>query len=78
MCIYKLVCVHEWSTNGGQKRALDLLELALQAIVVCSMWVLGNGLRSSARVVYWLVLCVNLTQAGVVTEKGASVEEMLP
>jgi hypothetical protein len=28
--------------------------------------------------VYWLVLCVNLTQAGVITEKGASVEEMPP
>jgi hypothetical protein len=27
---------------------------------------------------YWLVLCVNLTQAGVVTEKGASLEEMPP
>ena len=27
---------------------------------------------------YWLVLCVNLTQAGVITEKGASVEEMPP
>ena len=27
---------------------------------------------------YWLVLCVNLTQAGVFTEKGASLEEMLP
>jgi hypothetical protein len=27
---------------------------------------------------YWLVLCVNLTQAGVTTEKGASVGEMLP
>jgi hypothetical protein len=26
----------------------------------------------------WLVLCVNLTQAGVITEKGASVEEMPP
>jgi len=26
---------------------------------------------------YWLVLCVNLTQAGVITEKGASLEEML-
>ena len=25
---------------------------------------------------YWLVLCVNLTQAGVVIEKGASLEEM--
>jgi hypothetical protein len=27
---------------------------------------------------YWLVLCVNLTQAGVITEKGASFEEMPP
>jgi hypothetical protein len=26
----------------------------------------------------WLVLCVNLTQAGVITEKGASLEEMSP
>jgi hypothetical protein len=30
------------------------------------------------RMVYWLVLCVNLTQAGVFTEKGASLEEMPP
>jgi hypothetical protein len=28
--------------------------------------------------VYWLVLCVILTQAGVVTEKGSSLEEMPP
>jgi hypothetical protein len=28
--------------------------------------------------VYWLVLCVNLTQAEVITEKGASLEEMPP
>jgi hypothetical protein len=27
---------------------------------------------------YWLVLCVKLTQAAVVTEKGASLEEMPP
>ena len=26
----------------------------------------------------WLVLCVKLTQAGVITEKGASLEEMPP
>jgi hypothetical protein len=30
------------------------------------------------RKVYWLVLCVNLTQAGVTTEKGVSVREMPP
>jgi hypothetical protein len=28
--------------------------------------------------VYWLVLCVNLTQTGVITEKGALVEEVPP
>jgi hypothetical protein len=28
--------------------------------------------------VYWLVLCVNLIQAGVITEKGASLEEIPP
>jgi hypothetical protein len=27
---------------------------------------------------YWLDLCVNLTQARVITEKGASGEEMPP
>ena len=27
---------------------------------------------------YWLILCVNLTQAGVITEEGASLEEMPP
>jgi hypothetical protein len=27
---------------------------------------------------YWLVLCVNLTQAGVITEKRASVGEVPP
>jgi hypothetical protein len=30
------------------------------------------------RNVYWLVLCVNLTQAGIITEKGASLEKMTP
>jgi hypothetical protein len=28
--------------------------------------------------VYWLVMCVSLTQAGVITEKRASGEEMSP
>jgi hypothetical protein len=27
---------------------------------------------------YWMVLCVNLTQAVVITEKGASLKEMPP
>jgi hypothetical protein len=35
-------------------------------------------LSFSITALYWLVLCVNLTQAGVITEKGASVGEMPP
>jgi hypothetical protein len=35
------------------------------------------GMPNSVIVVYWLVLC-QLDTAGVITEKGASVEEMLP
>jgi hypothetical protein len=27
---------------------------------------------------HWLVLCINLTQSGINTEKGASLEEMPP
>jgi hypothetical protein len=34
-----------------------------------------NLLGETAMPLYWLVLCVNLTQAGVITEKGASVED---
>jgi hypothetical protein len=29
-----------------------------------------------SRTLYWLAVCINLTQAGVITEKGASLEEM--
>jgi hypothetical protein len=35
-------------------------------------------LRDEGRGVYWLILCINLTQARVITEKGASLEEMPP
>ena len=32
--------------------------------------------RGQPRMLYWLVLCVNLAQARVIVEKGASLEEM--
>jgi len=35
--------------HKGQKRASDLLELELQVVVGCLMWVLGTELRSFAR-----------------------------
>ena len=31
-----------------------------------------------AILLYWLILCANLTQAGVTIKEGASVEEMPP
>ena len=34
--------------------------------------------KHKADTLYWLVLCVNLTQAGVITEKGVLGVEMLP
>lgn len=38
----------------------------------------GRQAGRVSRMVYWLVLCVNLTQAGVTIEKGALVGEMPP
>jgi hypothetical protein len=66
--------------HRSQKRALDPLALELH-VVNNPIWVLGIELGSCAKtanIAYWLVLCVNLTQAGVITEKGASLEEMPP
>jgi hypothetical protein len=34
---------------------------------------IGKTIIKYPTLVYWLILCVNLTQAGVITEKGASV-----
>jgi len=44
-----------------------------------SVWAISNStiFVLSMTCLYWLVLCVNLTQAGVITEKGASLEECL-
>jgi hypothetical protein len=36
----------------------------------------GSDCVILSRLVYWLVLCVNLIQAGVITEKGDFLEEM--
>jgi hypothetical protein len=41
---------------------------------VLTLWVFHNH---SSQELYWLVLC-QLDTAGVITEKGASVEEMPP
>ena len=39
---------------------------------------ISTVLQGNLYPVYWLVLCVNLTQAAVITEKGASLQEMPP
>ena len=36
------------------------------------------GASAASIVMYWLILHDNWTQAGIVTEKGASIEEMPP
>jgi len=43
------VCEHACRCHGGQKRASDPLELELQAVVNCPIWVLGATLEASAR-----------------------------
>jgi hypothetical protein len=43
-----------------------------------SYLVRSNTVWNTRRMVCWLDLCANLTQAGVITEKGASVGEMPP
>ena len=40
--------------------------------------VLENLIVLPGSSLYWLVLCVNLTQAGVITEEGVSLQEMPP
>jgi hypothetical protein len=44
--------------------------------ILCFTWKDYIG-AEVAQIVYWLVLC-QLDTAGVITEKGASVEEMPP
>lgn len=39
ICVCVWVCAHVCSALGGQKEALDPLELELEVIVGCLMWV---------------------------------------
>jgi hypothetical protein len=41
-----------------------------------SSWPGETASYKGSHLLYWLVLCINLTQAGVITEKGASVGEV--
>lgn len=59
------------TTKPRDKKAGRILEAEQKqkpwmGAAVCFLWLAQ----------YWLVLCVNLTQAGVVTEKGTSLEKI--
>jgi hypothetical protein len=61
------------------RRDFNFTLLALSRLLK-TMGTMGVGLNVffiMLRLVYWLVLC-QLDTAGVITEKGASVEEMPP
>lgn len=52
VCVFLSVCLCTRcmpSVSGGQKKALDALELELQASMSCLMWVLGTKLKSPAK-----------------------------
>lgn len=40
---------HAYSAHGGQERASYILELELQVVGSCLIWVLGTELRSLSR-----------------------------
>jgi hypothetical protein len=58
------------SPSHGLKEAYSLLS-PISCCLLCFDSLTGDWK-------YWLVLCVNVTQTGVITEKGASLEEMPP
>ena len=60
------------SLSGVGLRALRMLNEYIAHQVLC----LAITQISLCNLLYWLVLCVKLTQAGVIMEKGASLEEM--
>jgi hypothetical protein len=47
------------------------------AVMIINLWNFLGEQANESRKLYWLVLC-QLDTAGVITEKGASVEEMPP
>lgn len=49
--LFVCVCACMVDDHGGQKRALDTVELTMQVVVSQTMWMLGTALRSSTRAV---------------------------
>jgi hypothetical protein len=52
--------------------------LASLLLASSSILLLRHSFAGIRIYLYWLFLCVNLTQAGVITEKGALAGEMPP
>lgn len=49
VCLHEFICTIHVGTHTGYRRALDSLDLELQAAVSCFMWVLGTEPSSSVR-----------------------------
>jgi hypothetical protein len=67
------VCAHSPLTNHLSSSGKLVFSSAVNPFMAPLPFLIAVGWA-----VYWLVLCVNLTQAGVITEKGVSLEEMPP
>jgi hypothetical protein len=77
VCVCVCVCEREREREREKERERERGWMDGYMYICLCIWVHLCGGRRSIWV-YWLVLCVNLTQAGVITEKGASVEERPP
>jgi len=65
--------------TGAPQKTLLLRQDGFQGVRVQGAFkILGVRAGEGAQPLWWLVLCVNSTQAGVITEKGASLEETPP
>lgn len=53
ICVWLFTC--ECNAHGVQKRVLDPLQLELQAVVRCLIWMLGTMLQCFARAVYCML-----------------------
>ena len=66
----------KWHYSTGCKIRVTLIKVTPYSIHTMLSHI--PSIRDGKEALYWLVLCVNLTQAGVITEKGASVGEVPP
>ena len=62
LCVYMhvcMICAHECSAPGRQKKVSEPLELELEEVVICPVWVPVPQLRPTARAMHTLTHCAN-------------------